>query len=73
MVEMMGNNKDNMFDAHARSRVPCKLRRVDRSARAPDRNGRRDDVAMDGTCDDNERESESNNQPKRKGRPRWWR
>ncbi len=74
MVEMMGNNKDNAFNANARSRVPGKSRHVDRSAHALERNGRGNDVAMDRTCDDDERECD--NQPIRKGRPqrwRWWR
>ena len=65
------HKKVDAFDANARSRVPCESRCVDRSARAPDRNGRGDDVAMDGTCDDDERERD--NQPKREGRSQWWR
>jgi hypothetical protein len=37
MVEMMGNDEDDVFDANACSRVPGNLRLVDRSARAPNR------------------------------------
>jgi hypothetical protein len=71
----MGSKKVDAFDANVRSRVPCESRCVDRSARAPDRNGRGDDVAMDGTCDNDndERERERDNQPKHEGRPQWWR